>query len=224
MKPDLSVIIPLRGRAGGKTRLAERFTPRQRETLVRHMAETVLDAVIDSKAASQIVLVTRDPIFAQEVIGNRTGVRIVHQPARFPGLIGALDFGREAATSTTTLVLFADLPLIQAADVRAVATSPGKVVVVPDRHRSGTNGVLVREDPDGEFRYQFGEDSFRKHLDEAGRLWWDCTEVVRPGTAIDLDTIGDWLELPERLRDELIETGKTDAGDPRRVTVSASES
>jgi 2-phospho-L-lactate guanylyltransferase (CobY/MobA/RfbA family) len=180
--------------------------------------------VIDSKVTSQIVLVTRDPIFSQEVIGNRTGVRIVHQPARFPGLIGALEFGRDAATSTNTLVLFADLPLISSADVRAIAASAGRVVVVPDRHREGTNGVLVREDPDGEFRYQFGEGSYRKHLAEADRLWWDCAEVIREGTSIDLDTIGDWLELPERLRDELIESGKTIAGDPRHATVSASES
>jgi 2-phospho-L-lactate guanylyltransferase len=223
MKPDLSVIIPLRNRLGGKTRLAERFTPLQRETLVRHMAETVLDAVIQSKVASQIILVTRDPVFAQEVIGERTGVRIVHQTSRFPGLIGALDHGREAATSTSTLVLFADLPLIRADDVGEIAASPGRVVVVPDRHLEGTNGVLVREDPDAEFRYQFGEESYRKHLAEAGRLWWRRTDVVQPGTATDLDTMNDWLELPERLRDELIESGKTDSVNPRHVAVTTCE-
>ena len=221
MKPDLTAIIPLRNREGGKTRLAERFAPEQRAALVRAMAETVLDAVIDSETTSQIILVTRDPVFAQEVIGNRTGVRIVHQPTSFPGLIGALDYGRESATSTSILVLFADLPLIDAVDVRAIVASSAPVVVLPDRHGEGTNGVLVRHDPDGEFQFQFGENSFRKHLQESARLWWNADVVSRPGTATDLDTMTDWLELPERLRDELVDPGETDTGISRSPAVSA---
>ena len=209
VKPDLSAIIPLRNREGGKTRLAERFDPTQRATLVRSMAETVLDAVIDSESVSQIILVTRDPVFAQEVIGSRTGVRIVHQPASFPGLIGALDYGRESATSTSIMVLFADLPLIDAADVRAIAASPARVAIMPDRHRVGTNGVLIRNDPDAEFQFQFGEDSFRRHVVESDRLWWHHEAIDRHGTATDLDTMTDWLELPERLRDGLIDSSDT---------------
>lgn len=209
MKPDLTAIIPLRNREGGKTRLAESFTPVQRECLVRAMAETVLDAVLDSGVVSQIVLVTRDPVFAQEVIGSRTGVRIVHQPARFPGLSGALDFGRESATSTSILILFADLPMITADDIRSVAASESRVVLLPDRHQDGTNGVLVRHDPDAEFQFRFGESSFSKHLLETDRLWWDRSVIERNGTATDLDTVTDWLELPERLRDELIDSGET---------------
>ncbi|MEJ7837436.1 MAG: 2-phospho-L-lactate guanylyltransferase [Thermomicrobiales bacterium] len=210
VKPDLTAIIPLRNREGGKTRLAESFTPLQRERLVRAMAETVLDAVLSSGEASQIVLVTRDPVFAQEVIGPRTGVRIVHQPARFPGLTGALDFGRESATSTSILVLFADLPMIAVQDIRAVAASESRVVLLPDRHRNGTNGVLVRHDPDAEFQFRFGESSFSKHMLETDRLWWDRDVIERNGTATDLDTVTDWLELPERLRDELIDNGQTE--------------
>jgi 2-phospho-L-lactate guanylyltransferase len=222
VKPDLTAIIPLRNREGGKTRLADRFEPIQRTALVRAMAETVLDAVIESGVTSQIILVTRDPIFAQEAIGTRTGVRIVHQPTSFPGLIGALDYGRESATSTSILVLFADLPLIDASDVHAIAASTGRVAVMPDRHGEGTNGVLVRHDPDGEFRFQFGEDSFRKHLQESEWLWWNADVVSRQGTATDLDTMTDWLELPERLRDELVVAGETEAGISRCPAVPAS--
>jgi len=217
VKPDLTAIIPLRNREGGKTRLGEQFAPSQRTALVRAMAETVLDAVIGSECVSQILLITRDPVFAQEVIGSRTGVRIVHQPASAPGLVGALDFGRESATSTSILVLFADLPLIAPADVRMIAASPARVVIVPDRHAEGTNGVLIRHDADAEFRFRFGAESYRKHIAEAERLWWDYGVIERPGTATDLDTITDWLELPGRLRDELIEPSETELEPTKRL-------
>lgn len=224
MTPDLTAIIPLRNREGGKTRLAESFSPLQRERLVRSMAESVLDAVIESEATSQIVLVTRDPIFAQEVIGSRTGVRIVHQPARYPGLTGALDFGRESATSTSILVLFADLPLVSELDIRTVAETRSRVVLMPDRHQEGTNGVLIRDDPDAEFQFRFGTESFGKHIAEANRLWWDHDIVQREGTGIDLDTLTDWFQLPERLRDELIESGDTGQIRPVRSITPASDS
>lgn len=213
MKPDLSVIIPIRGRAGSKSRLSGSFSPAARERLVRGMGEAVLDAVLDSDVASQVILVTRDPVFAQQIIGPRTGVRIVHQSSRFPGLLGAIDMGRDSAISTSTLVLFGDLPAITASDVRALAANPHRVVIAPDRHRVGSNAVLVRDDPDGEFRFQFGESSYARHIAEANRLEWSVGGVERPGTAMDLDTIDDWGELPERLRDELAAIGDTDVVD-----------
>lgn len=207
---DLSVIVPLRGRMASKTRLASDFSEAAREQLVLRMGETVLDAVLESGVASQVVLVTRDPVFAQQVIGPRTGIRIVHQTARFEGLTGAIALGRDAAIATSTMVIFADLPAVQADDVRVMVEDRSRVVAAPDRHRQGTNAVLVRDDSDGEFRYRFGMGSFAAHLAEAASLHWPVGVVERPGLSVDLDTIDDWQGLPVRLRDELLPTRETD--------------
>jgi 2-phospho-L-lactate guanylyltransferase len=207
---SLSVIVPLRGRTLSKTRLAGRFSEDLRARLILGMGQNVLDAVIGSDVASQILLVTRDPVFAQQVIGDRIGIRIIHQTSRFAGLLGAIDLGRDSALSTTTLVLFADLPAVSPADVQGIAADPHRVVVAPDRHHQGSNAVLVRDDPDGEFRFRFGEGSFERHISEAASLGWEPGVVDRPGLALDLDTIDDWVDLPIRLRDELLRDGDTD--------------
>lgn len=212
MNDDLTVIIPLRGRRGGKTRLAERFTEAQRVALVTHMAAIVVDAVVESGVAAQILLVTRDPEFASEVVDSRTGVRIVPQSDQYSGLNGAIDLGRDATTSASFMVLFADLPLIEPDDVSAIASTSSRVVLGRDRHGTGTNALLVRDDPDRMFAFAFGVDSYPKHVLEARRLGMTYETILRPGSEIDLDTINDWYELPNRLRDELIRSEEAPGG------------
>ncbi len=93
----------------------------------------------------------------------------------------------------SVLILPADLPLLTPEDVRAMldkASNPPVVVVAPDRHRLGTNALLVS--PVGLIDYEFGPDSFQRHcqraLEKGARL--EICEL--PSLALDVD-------LPEDL-------------------------
>lgn len=157
-------------------------------------------------------------------------LRIVLQPADRPGLNAALDVGREIAAEhgpVRLLVAHADLPALTPDDVRAVLAHDAPVVVATDRLASGTNllaldptaepgasapsstGLLSesaseRHEPrarrEAEFRFRFGSESRAAHLAEAERLGLRVVVVQRPGTAVDLDTVDDWGELPAHVR------------------------
>ncbi|MCO7274514.1 MULTISPECIES: 2-phospho-L-lactate guanylyltransferase [Cellulosimicrobium] len=126
------------------------------------------------------------------------------------------------------LVAHADLPALTPADVAALLAEDAPVVVATDRGGTGTNLLVLdppasaptttgslsetgseRREPrarrgsgpvgDG-FRFRFGAGSRAAHVAEAARLGLRAVVVQRPGTAVDLDTVEDWDELPADAR------------------------
>ena len=100
-------------------------------------------------------------------------------------------------------MLLGDLPLLEGADIAAMAEIAADpvwgapvVVLAPDRHRRGTNALLLR--PPGALPFHFGYDSFAKHVGEAVAGGAELMIYRSPGTEFDLDTPGDLAELAER--------------------------
>ena len=67
------------------------------------------------------------------------------------------------------LLVPGDCPLVDAAELDALieASAGREVVIVPDRHGTGTNALLV--DPRGPFEPQFGPGSRERHVEQAER-------------------------------------------------------
>jgi 2-phospho-L-lactate guanylyltransferase len=85
---------------------------------------------------------------------------------------------------------------VSSADIDNLLRRDAPVVIAPDRHRLGTNALMVRLDAFGEpFIFQFGERSFGKHQDEAARLGADAVTAMSLGTSFDLDTPEDLAQL-----------------------------
>jgi 2-phospho-L-lactate guanylyltransferase len=129
----------------------------------------------------------------------------VQQQRDQPGLLAALDQARSAAMADgagTLLVIFGDLPLLDAADVHNLLRRDAPVVIAPDWHGEGTNALLLRPNANepGEhgFQFQFGDGSFGRHVAEAHRLGLDVATTSTTGTAFDLDTPADLIELERR--------------------------
>jgi 2-phospho-L-lactate/phosphoenolpyruvate guanylyltransferase len=80
-------------------------------------------------------------------------------------------------------VLHADLPLLAARDLtESWRASVGRTVIAP-AHDGGTS-LLAGTGP---FPFSYGPGSFHRHLRAAP----GAAVVVRPGLALDLDTVGD---------------------------------
>ncbi|MBE1875143.1 2-phospho-L-lactate guanylyltransferase [Myceligenerans sp. TRM 65318] len=74
------------------------------------------------------------------------------------------------------------------------------VVIATDRMGQGTNLLLLRPGAEHEFRFRFGPASRAAHEAEAARLGLRAVTISSPGTAVDLDTVDDWNELPAAVR------------------------
>lgn len=196
---DLSrtwALVPLRGLADAKTRLAAELDAEERLELVVTMARQTLAATRDAPGIRGTVLVTADPAAAE--LAARFGARTIVQ--RLPGLNAALREARAVAVdagATAILVLPIDLPAISAGAVEALlayaatrVTGRPFVVAVPDRHGRGTNALLVS--PPETIDPAFGEASFVAHRAGAAAVGAQFIRSDGPLT-LDLDTGADLL-------------------------------
>jgi 2-phospho-L-lactate guanylyltransferase len=175
------------------------LAPEARETLLRHAAEQVIRAAIESGTIDIVLVVSPDPEALVWVAGLAESVSTMSQRHDQPGLNGAIDAGRDWARTvgaTAIVSLFADLPLVRPEDIRGLTARPESVVIGPDRRGEGTNALLLRLAGRGsEFRFAFGERSLVKHLQEARRLGLDVAVHDAPGIGFDLDTPDDWSDF-----------------------------
>ena len=195
----LVVVVPIRSFRGGKSRLSPILSESGREALVRAMFNHVLESVMTSGVCDDVLIVSPDP----EVLDRAAqfgGVSSILQPPSNPGLNASADLGRAWALEhrcDRMLVLFGDLPLIEADDIATIAHGTSPVVIATDRHGNGTNGLLLdlRVPEPQEFQFSYGADSARLHSDEAKRLRLAATVRQYGGVAFDLDTVEDVDEL-----------------------------
>jgi 2-phospho-L-lactate guanylyltransferase len=190
------IIVPHRGLAAAKTRLAPVLDDGEREALARRLLEQVLR--VAHQACGDVVVIT--PSEALEPLVAEAGARLVVQ--RGMGLNAGLEQARGEAIAngvTTLVVLHGDLPNLLADDVAALLEAlpeGGGVAVAPDRAGIGTNALALR--PPDAIGFRFGVGSFAAHLEEARAANAPLVEVHRPGLAFDLDTPADlarWIEL-----------------------------
>jgi 2-phospho-L-lactate/phosphoenolpyruvate guanylyltransferase len=198
-------VVPVRSLRNGKTRLAAVLAPDARERLLRHAAEQVIHAAADAGSIESVLVVSPDPEVLTWAADLGPTVRAMSQPPHQPGLNGAIDAGREWARTigaTAIVSLFADLPLIDPADIRGLTARPEPVVLGPDRRGEGTNALLLRLAERGsEFQFAFGERSLVRHLEEARRLGLDVAVHNASGIGFDLDTPDDWADFLDAAAD-----------------------
>jgi 2-phospho-L-lactate guanylyltransferase len=187
------IIVPHRGLAAAKTRLAPVLAPEERVTLARELLQRVLR--VAREAVDDVVVIT--PSAELITVVEPTGATLVVQ--RGMGLNAGLDQARgDALEAGIGLlgVLHGDLPNLRTDDILALlaaAPEPRGVAIAPDRSGSGTNGLALR--PPDVMPFAFGIGSFAAHSAAAGGA---AAIVNRPGLEVDLDTPADlarWLEM-----------------------------
>lgn len=190
------IIVPHRGLAAAKTRLAPVLDAADREALAGRLLARVLSVV--RRACADVVVITPDE--SVRSIAEEAGARMTVQ--RGMGLNEGLEQARaEAEREGIDLlgVLHGDLPNLVPDDVAALlesVPSGGGVAIAPDRAGTGTNGLA--QSPVDAVPFRFGAGSFALHRDAAISVGLRLAIVERPGLAFDLDTPADlarWLEL-----------------------------
>ena len=193
MTAGVSVVVPVKDLQGTKSRLAPILDPGARAGLTLYMMGRVVAAVMEA-GIDDVCVVSPDAIVLDEA--QRRGATPLLQESR--GLNPALEEGRRRALdlgASTLLIFPADMPLLDAEDVRAVleAADGPTVVIAPDGAHSGTNTLLVR--PPEALPFAFGPESFAAHLGAARKRGLDVRVCERPHLAFDLDTAGDLTHL-----------------------------
>lgn len=196
----LWAIVPVKPLRRGKSRLSTVLSQEERATLNSRLLAHTLDTLSEIPEIEHVLVVSRDQ--AALALARDHGARTVQEngaPQLNLALARATIVAKHYATRGV-LVVPADLPLITPEDVQVMlahANDPPVVVVAPDRHRQGTNALLVC--PVGMIDYDFGPDSFQRHCRRAELAGARLEVVDLPSLALDVDLPEDLEMVSEEL-------------------------
>jgi len=199
------IVVPVKRLRQAKHRLSPLLSERERAALMTAMLTDVLDTICGMTEPAGILVATRSrraralaherglPTFAESPDADHAGT-----------VTEASLYIAERHGAERMLALSADIPGVTRNDVRQVLARTEPVVLVPDRHGTGTSAVL--SDLPLRLVLQFGEDSLRKHRASSRPAAALCPNAH---ISSDIDTIDDLVDvsrsLPDRATRRLLE-------------------
>jgi 2-phospho-L-lactate/phosphoenolpyruvate guanylyltransferase len=183
-------ILPVKRFGRAKQRLTGGFP--DRPGLAAAMVADVLDALHAVPELDGVIVVTAQAVSA------RTDVQIVHDPVE-AGQSAAASLGIAAARGADRVLLVpGDCPALDPAEVSALLALDGDVVIVPDRHGTGTNSLVLT--PPDAIAPAFGEGSFARHRALAAAAGASFVVGDARSLELDVDTPDDLAALRRALR------------------------
>jgi 2-phospho-L-lactate guanylyltransferase len=182
-------ILPVKTFSDAKQRLDIGVAPEPRRALAEAMFADVLVALRQAQSVATTLVVSSDPA-AQRIAAAHGAIVLEddldrgHNPAAAKGVRLALEHGADRA-----LLVPGDCPLLDPDELDQLLArpiDPPSALIVPDRHGTGTNALVLT--PPGSLEPSFGPGSCARHLANA-RLAGTAAEGVRvPTLALDVDT------------------------------------
>lgn len=183
------IIIPIRSFSTGKSRLSSVLSQQQRSELMKYCANSVISATGDIPT----IVISSDPQ-VQSFALERGKFCLPDPGSNLNQIINSL-YGAAFEFGITHLtVAHGDLPL--ARDLTWLKKDLS-AVIVPDRHRSGTNVLSI---PTGtKFIFSYGIGSLEKHIQQARLSDMEVSLVEDPNLMIDIDLPEDLDQISSKL-------------------------
>lgn len=201
-----TAIIPVKRFGQAKQRLLATLDRPQRAALVKAMLADVLRATTAADEVERVIVVTAEGRAERIAMAHArratTPIEVLqeqrdrgHPEAATLGIVRAKALGADCVA-----LLPGDCPLLDPAELDAALgrMHPGRVAVVPDRHGTGTN-ALVMSPPDA-IAPGFGPGSRERHTGRAERGGFEVAVETLASLALDVDTPDDLEAMAASLR------------------------
>jgi 2-phospho-L-lactate/phosphoenolpyruvate guanylyltransferase len=193
-----TAIVPVKGLSVANGRLNGMLSAEQRNQLAEALFLDLIVKLPRSRCIDDVLVVTADASIGRQArwFGHKILLQKAdegHSEAAAAGARAAMAEGAERVA-----MLPVDCPMLDTDELDArIGRSPRTVLIIPDRHGTGTNGLVLA--PPDVFLPAFGPDSCARHVSRAraSGISFALEEVDSMG--IDLDTPEDYTLLRDRL-------------------------
>ena len=195
-----AAILPVKNFPQAKQRLGMGVGEQLRGVLARAMVGDVLVALRETPAVEKTIVVTAEPAVLRAA--RYLGAGVVEDRLQ-EGQSAAVALGIEQARTDgfqRVLCVPGDCPALDPSELEDLLSKPvaaPEVLVIPDRHGTGTNGLLLT--PPDAIAPSFGADSCARHQQLAQEASVRCELASPPSLLLDIDTSADLEVLRERL-------------------------
>ncbi len=190
---SLWAIVPVKSLRRGKSRLANVLSDEERSALNNDLLTRTLHCLESISKIDQVLVISYDP----EVLAKARefGAMTVQEGKRtnINNALRRATVAAKAYNATKILIIPADLPFINKEEIEdfiAQEGTPPEIIISSDRRSDGTNALFIN--PIGILEYNFGEWSFRKHIEQAEQK--KITVKIKNKESLTFD-----LDLPEDL-------------------------
>jgi 2-phospho-L-lactate/phosphoenolpyruvate guanylyltransferase len=201
-------ILPVKRFGAAKQRLDNDLSDGTRRALAEAMVTDVLIALRRSKKVDEVLVVSGETMAVALAAGYDAAAVVDdpedagHSAAAERGIAAAMERG-----ATRVLLVPGDCPALDPAEVDGLLEDadadfePGRpdVIVVPDRHGSGTNALLLT--PPDAIHPAFGPGSRERHERLAQEAGASVASIDVPTLGLDVDTVDDLAALRTALED-----------------------
>lgn len=190
-------ILPVKRLEAAKQRLGGELEAAARRELAEAMVGDVLAALGSVRGLAGVIVVSGEPIALE--LAQRAGAATVRDELD-AGQSAAAALGIERAAELEAgrvLLVPGDCPALDPDEVGGLLDSSSAVTIVPDRHGTGTNALLLALPP--AIDPAFGPGSCERHRELAEAAGVAATVVSLPSLALDIDTGSDLRALSATL-------------------------
>jgi 2-phospho-L-lactate guanylyltransferase len=193
-----TAIVPVKGLPVANGRLDGILSAEERKQLAEALFLDLIVKLPRSRYIDDILVVTADESIARQArwFGHQVLVQdedAGHSEAAAAGARAAMADG-----SGRVVMVPVDCPMLDVDELDAhVGRSPRTALIVPDRHGTGTNALVLT--PPDVFLPAFGPDSCARHVSRARAAGISFALDVLESMAIDLDTPEDFTLLRDKL-------------------------
>ena len=190
-------VIPINSFSKTMTRLSMILDLNKRIKLTKMMADQMINYLTNIPEIEKIVLLTNESTWVKTYHNNK----IIHRKDK-----ASIDL-KENINQTADwlhqqgvkqmLYVSIDLPFALKEDLSELINQHTKgLTIVEAKKDGGTNALII--DLSYSMRFQFGKNSFEKHIRTAESLGIQTKELQIEGLSFDLDNIDDWNDLIDR--------------------------
>ncbi len=184
-------IIPINEFSRSFTRLSSVLDLEQRMELAKNLSSRLIQILLTVDEVEKIVLFTCEKNWPGELQHSKLVLRKDEDKKPLKQKIDSVADWAYGSGAKKMMYLSIDLPIVEKKDIKQIIDSHKHGLTLVQAKKDGGTNALIADLP-RKINFQFGADSFRKHL-EAAKLEKLKTNIQSTeGLSFDLDDHDDW--------------------------------